>query len=921
MDLATGAMGSLLVKLGQLLTEEYKLQTGVKEDVEYLERELKSMHAALRKVGDVPRDQLDEQVKLWANEVRDLSFIMEDNVDKFLLRVEGVEPAIKPRKLKKLMKKMGNLFSKSKTRHEISGEIRGIKVRIKEAADRRDSHRVDDVVANPTGAVTIDPRLLALYKDQKELVGINDSLNEITKMMSDGDGDAAKQLKILSIFGFGGLGKTTLAKTAYDKNKAQFDFSAFVPVGRKPSGKKVLNDILLEIDGQKYSELDERQLINKLRGLLENKRYLIVIDDIWEINTWELIKTALLQPLSLDLSKDLFHTRLSRGAIEWPNHLPAEVYNKILHKCGGVPLAIITIASLLVGKPVELWSNVYTSIGFGHEENEDVENTRKILLFSYYDLPCHLKTCLLYLSIYPEDHLIEKDSLIWKLVAEGFIHGEPGVGLFEIGERYFNELVNKSMIMPVEATLLGMKFHHGIITGCRVHDIMLDMIRVLSREEKFVTVLDSDEQYTTSHCNAHRLAVHNGVQPLASTSTLQARSVNAMCSPEMLPSLSCFEVLRVLALDGPTSSHYPNCLEHVGKLVHLRHLKLGSIGISELPKEIGHLKFLLVLDLAENSISELPESIGQLSQLKCSNICVTDIKVPSWIGNLTSLEELCLGEVGEDSNFVTELGKWTELRKLRISKAIWVHGDGKMNSWAESLAKVSKIHVIDIYYVFGWREPSHVDNRWEWCALPPQLCVLRMVYDEPGLVARINPRVVPNLSHLKLYVYTPELELFGSFRELVSLELVTRSALHHDTMGGACAFPKLRVFKTQATFDSFQEGDMPVLENLWFMVIAQSNDDDDISFGFDFGSLGNLPLLQSVTIFLYAPPVDHSKAEETVKRALDVLPNRRRHDMILLKKLWGIYRTTVHFHYLEFREESNDIDGKLVTESAGEMAF
>ncbi|VAI68319.1 unnamed protein product [Triticum turgidum subsp. durum] len=273
MDLATGAMGSLLLKLGELLMEEYKLQTGVKEDVEYLKRELTSMYAALCKVGGVPRDQLDEQVKLWANEVRDLSFIMEDIVDKFLVRIEGAEPAIKPKKLKKLMKKMGNLFSKSKTRHEISDEIKDIKVRVKEAADRRDRYRVNDVVVNPVGTVTVDPRLLALYKDQKELVGIDDSLNKLRKMMSDGDGNASKQLKILSIFGFGGLGKTTLAKAVYDKLKVQFDCSAFVPVGRNPSVKKVLNDILLEIDGQKYLELDERQLINKLKGLLENKRY------------------------------------------------------------------------------------------------------------------------------------------------------------------------------------------------------------------------------------------------------------------------------------------------------------------------------------------------------------------------------------------------------------------------------------------------------------------------------------------------------------------------------------------------------------------------------------------------------------------------------------------------------------------------
>uniref|UniRef100_M0X7E4 Uncharacterized protein n=1 Tax=Hordeum vulgare subsp. vulgare TaxID=112509 RepID=M0X7E4_HORVV len=827
---------------------------------------------------------------------------MEDVVDKFLVRVEGADPAIKPRKLKKLMKKMGHLFSKSKTRREISDEIRDIKVRVKEAADRRDRYRVDDVVANPVGATTVDPRLLALYKDQKDLVGIDDSLNELTKMMSAGDADASKQLKILSIFGFGGLGKTTLAKAVYDKLKAQYDRSAFVPVGRNPSVKKLLNDILFGIDKEKHLELDERELIYKLRELLHNKRYLIVIDDIWDKRTWELVKTALvcnnngsriitttrilevatttsevykLQPLSLDLSKDLFHRRLSCGGIEWNDHLPAEVYDKILHKCGGIPLAIITIASLLAGKPVEFWSKVYTSIGFGHEENEDVENTRKILLFSYYDLPCHLKTCLLYLSIYPEDHLIEKDSLIWKWVAEGFIHEEPGVGLFEIGERYFNELVNKSMIMAVEGDE-----YIGIITGCRVHDMMVDVICLLSKEEKFVTVLDSDEQYTTSHCNARRLAVHHRAQPLASTSTLQARSFNAMCSVDLLPSLSCFEVLRVLALEGnDTLNTCSYNLEHVGKLVHLRHLKLERIGISELPKEIGHLKFLLVLDLGRNSISELPESIGRLSKLKYLNIYETDIEVPYWIGNLTSLEELCLGRVHGHSNFVTELGKLTDLRKLRIFKSVYVYGDSRMNSWAESVAKLSKIQVIDIDLVVGGRDSSHEENPWKRIVLSPQIRVLHMSYLEPGMVARINPSLLPNLSHLKLHVYGPDMEVFGSFRELVALKLETVSTLHHDTIGGAGAFPKLRFFKTEATLDSFQEGDMPVLESLQFEVVAQSSD-DGISFDFDFASLGNLPLLKRVVVTLYAPRADRGKAEETAKRAMDMLPNRVEHSII-----------------------------------------
>ena len=412
---------------------------------------------------------------------------------------------------------------------------------------------------------------------------------------------------------------------------------------------------------------------------------------------------------------------------------------------------------------------------------------------------------------------------------------------------------------------------------------MVDMICLLAKEEKFVTLLDSKEQYTSSHCNARRLVVHRRAQPLATMSTLQARSFNAMCSVDLLPSLSCFEVLRVLALEGNgTLNKCSYNLEHVGKLVHLRHLKLGSIGISELPKEIGHLKFLLVLDLGRNSIRELPESIGRLSELKCLNIWETDIEVPYWIGNLTSLEELCLGGVHGHSNFVTELGKLTELRKLRIFKSVYVHGDRRMNSWAESVAKLSKIQVIDIGLVVGCRDSSHSheENPWERIVLSPQIRVLHMSFLEPGMMARINPSLLPNLSHLKLHVCSPDMEVFGSFRELVALKLETVSTLHHDTIGGgAGAFPKLRFFRTEATLDSFQEGDMPVLESLQFEVVAQSSD-DGISFDFDFASLGNLPLLKRVVITLYAPRADDGKAKETAKRAMDMLPNRVEHSII-----------------------------------------
>ena len=109
-----------------------------------------------------------------------------------------------------------------------------------------------------------------------------------------------------------------------------------------------------------------------------------------------------LQPLSNENSRKLFFARIFGGESKISDpQLDADVLDKILRKCDGIPLALITMASLLVGKPREEWSEVHRSIGYSSKGNRQVENTMKILSFSYYDLPPHLRTCLLYLSVFP----------------------------------------------------------------------------------------------------------------------------------------------------------------------------------------------------------------------------------------------------------------------------------------------------------------------------------------------------------------------------------------------------------------------------------------------------------------------------------------------------------------------------------------
>ena len=137
MEFATGALGTLLPKLGQLLQDEYNLQKGVKKDIEFVTRELESMRAALRDVGEVPQEQLKEAVKIWARDVRELSYDMEDIVDTFLVRVQGSEAPSK-RSIKRFIKKMTTIVGKAKTRHGIGQEIKDIKERVKDVAERRD---------------------------------------------------------------------------------------------------------------------------------------------------------------------------------------------------------------------------------------------------------------------------------------------------------------------------------------------------------------------------------------------------------------------------------------------------------------------------------------------------------------------------------------------------------------------------------------------------------------------------------------------------------------------------------------------------------------------------------------------------------------------------------------------------------------
>jgi hypothetical protein len=288
MDLAMNGMVSLLPKLGELLKDEYKLQKSAEQDVIYLQTELQHMYASLNKVASVPRDEVDEQDRLWAGEVREVSHDIEDLVENFLVSARGAVPPPDAGCFKVLRARLAILFKMARARREVASAMDGIKGKVHEVANRDERYRRrgGDAVHVPAAVATwspgtsttiIDPLLSILY-EKHTLIGMDDARDRIINKLCEAD-HVSKQLpKILSIVGFGGLGKTTLAKAVYDELHKGFDCAAFVPVSRNPDVKKVFKKLLYELDNQLYnslnlSDLDESQLIQQLRRSLGTKRY------------------------------------------------------------------------------------------------------------------------------------------------------------------------------------------------------------------------------------------------------------------------------------------------------------------------------------------------------------------------------------------------------------------------------------------------------------------------------------------------------------------------------------------------------------------------------------------------------------------------------------------------------------------------
>ncbi|EMS59637.1 F-box/kelch-repeat protein SKIP11 [Triticum urartu] len=492
--------------------------------------------------------------------------------------------------------------------------------------------------------------------------------------------DGNQQLKVVSIHGSGCLGKTMLAKVLYNKIGRQFQCRAFIRVSKKPDMKRLFRDMLSQIQ-QKQPQASQdasdelRVTADNIRNYLHDKRYLVVVDDLWDTSAWDVINQLFpkgsqgsriitttqieyvalacgcdhpeqvfeMKPLDDDHSRKLFFGRIFGSESDCPEEFK-QVSSQIVEICGGLPLATISIASLLANQPsvsVDLLTHIQDSLVSCLSSNSTSERTRQVLNLSYNSLPHYLKTCLLHLGMYPEGSTIFKHDLVRQWVAEGFLAASEGQNMEEVAGMYFDELVDRRFIQPVSINF------NNEVASCTVHAVVHDLIVHKFAEENFIVVVDHNRKILALSHKVRRLSLQLGDANYAKIPTnikkSQVRSLGVFGLPECMPCIGEFELVRVLnlQLSGHHNGDQDLAIDLTG-ISELFHLCLETLDVMDTPRgtyvpwDIIYLTRLLHLSLPPHT-NLLDWSVGDdLSLCKPNHLQEVCISTPpsSDSGNL-----------------------------------------------------------------------------------------------------------------------------------------------------------------------------------------------------------------------------------------------------------------------------------------------
>ncbi|KAL7234200.1 hypothetical protein ACSBR1_017738 [Camellia fascicularis] len=383
-------------------------------------------------LNDAEKQQFTNQlVEDWLDELKDAIYHADDLLDEIATKALGCKVEAEYRSAVK--KQMEEIIERLECFLEKKDDLG-----LKEVADLKwsHSHRL------PSTSLV----------DESGVYGRDDDKEKIIKILLL-DEASSNKIDVIPIIGMGGIGKTTLAQLIYNDGRVveHFDMKAWVCVSDEFDVHRVTKTILEAITSINNDTQDLNPLQVKLKESLMGKKFLIVLDDVWNENPshWEILWTlftagaygskiiatthnrsvaSIMQNIPVHhlqhlTDKDCWSLFVKIAFVKgdskaFPNL--EKIGTQIVGRCKGLPLAAKILAGLLRFKlDVEEWDEILKSDIW--DLLEDKNNILPALRLTYHYLPSNLKQCFAFCSTFPKDYEFEKEKVVSFWIALNYV--------------------------------------------------------------------------------------------------------------------------------------------------------------------------------------------------------------------------------------------------------------------------------------------------------------------------------------------------------------------------------------------------------------------------------------------------------------------------------------------------------------------
>ncbi|KAG6672990.1 hypothetical protein I3842_16G087300 [Carya illinoinensis] len=657
---------------------------------EELEKWRKTMERIRKVLDDAEEKQHTEKtVKAWLDDLRDLAYDMEDLLDEFA--TEALQRKLMAGESQAIASKVRNIvpslftFTPSDVtfKNKLRSKITEINTRFNDLVTQKDQLNLkENSSPRPNKRRKILPSTSVVTEDY--IYGREEVKEAVIQLlMSDKHSDALTKVNVIPIVGMGGIGKTTLAQLVYNHKKVQsfFDLKKWACVSEDFDVAAVTKTILQSLILENCEGKDLNWLQEKLKEELRGKKFLVILDDVWNenYNDWtrlrapfevgapgssiivttrihrvsSLMRNKNVEPFQLELLSTeaclSIFTQHALGARDFSAHPDLKDIGEVLvRRCKGLPLAVKTIAGVLRSEDEDRnkWEKVLKNKIWDIPVKESEIPTS--LMVSYDNLPSHLKRCFAYCSILPKDYEFEEKDVVLLWMAEGLIQPRQDEEEMEdLGSEYFRNLLSRSFFQ---------KSRNINESRFVMHDLINDLAQSVAGDTCFRM---EDRVGGTQNGDIPKKARHSSYLGSRYDVTKKFEVFSKLKSlrtflPLMLPR----------GFENYLAHHVP--FDLVPTLRYLRVLSFKGYYITKLPDSIGNLKHLRYLDLSKTAIRLLPESITSLYNLQTLLLedCTRLKKLPSMFRNLVNLRHLNIERALSLEGMPMQIGKLTCLQTL-----------------------------------------------------------------------------------------------------------------------------------------------------------------------------------------------------------------------------------------------------------------